>query len=218
MIENKKTYNIKRKNNTHTRKENKVEFKKASRDTNFDDFINGAEEKEIVKPSQPSQEKDKEQIILKRPKELCDEIDKRVIRRSRDLGLKNFTKQFILEDNQFLTDEAMLKIYQETTFYNLNIAEYIKQKLGFIVMANKKEREKSRLKTKLVIYSKEEKELLKQKAEALNLPINRYNIIKLEIGIITTNLFNQEEMQIIIKESSKANLSPKEYISNKILK
>ena len=112
----------------------------------------------------------------------------------------------------------MLKIYQETTFYNLNIAEYIKQKLGFIVMANKKEREKSRLKTKLVIYSKEEKELLKQKAEALNLPINRYNIIKLEIGIITTNLFNQEEMQIIIKESSKANLSPKEYISNKILK
>lgn len=195
-----------------------MDFKKASRDTNFDDFINGAEEKEIVKPSQPSQEKDKEQIILKLPKELCDEIDKRVIRRSRDLGLKNFTKQFILEDNQFLTDEAMLKIYQETTFYNLNIAEYIKQKLGFIVMANKKEREKSRLKTKLVIYSKEEKELLKQKAEALNLPINRYNIIKLEIGIITTNLFNQEEMQIIIKESSKANLSPKEYISNKILK
>ena len=195
-----------------------MEFKKASRDTNFDDFINGAEEKEIVKPSQPSQEKDKEQIILKLPKELCDEIDKRVIRRSRDLGLKNFTKQFILEDNQFLTDEAMLKIYQETTFYNLNIAEYIKQKLVFIVMANKKEREKSRLKTKLVIYSKEEKELLKQKAEALNLPINRYNIIKLEIGIITTNLFNQEEMQIIIKESSKANLSPKEYISNKILK
>lgn len=195
-----------------------MDFKKASRDTNFDDFINGAEEKEIVKPSQPSQEKDKEQIILKLPKELCDEIDKRVIKRSRDLGLKNFTKQFILEDNQFLTDEAMLKIYQETTFYNLNIAEYIKQKLGFIVMANKKEREKSRLKTKLVIYSKEEKELLKQKAEALNLPINRYNIIKLEIGIITTNLFNQEEMQIIIKESSKANLSPKEYISNKILK
>lgn len=195
-----------------------MEFKKASRDTNFDDFINGAEEKEIVKPSQSSQEKDKEQIILKLPKELCDEIDKRVIKRSRDLGLKNFTKQFILEDNQFLTDEAMLKIYQETTFYNLNIAEYIKQKLGFIVMANKKEREKSRLKTKLVIYSKEEKELLKQKAEALNLPINRYNIIKLEIGIITTNLFNQEEMQIIIKESSKANLSPKEYISNKILK
>ena len=195
-----------------------MDFKKATRDTNFDDFINGAEEKEIVKPSQPSQEKDKEQIILKLPKELCDEIDKRVIRRSRDLGLKNFTKQFILEDNQFLTDEAMLKIYQETTFYNLNIAEYIKQKLGFIVMANKKEREKSRLKTKLVIYSKEEKELLKEKAEALNLPINRYNIIKLEIGIITTNLFNQEEMQIIIKESSKANLSPKEYISNKILK
>lgn len=195
-----------------------MDFKKATRDTNFDDFINGAEEKEIVKPSQPSQEKDKEQIILKLPKELCDEIDKRVIKRSRDLGLKNFTKQFILEDNQFLTDEAMLKIYQETTFYNLNIAEYIKQKLGFIVMANKKEREKSRLKTKLVIYSKEEKELLKQKAEALNLPINRYNIIKLEIGIITTNLFNQEEMQIIIKESSKANLSPKEYISNKILK
>ena len=195
-----------------------MDFKKASRDTNFDDFINGAEEKEIVKPSQPSQEKDKEQIILKLPKELCDEIDKRVIRRSRDLGLKNFTKQFILEDNQFLTDEAMLKIYQETTFYNLNIAEYIKQKLGFIVMASKKEREKSRLKTKLVIYSKEEKELLKQKAEALNLPINRYNIIKLEIGIITTNLFKQEEMQIIIKESSKANLSPKEYISNKILK
>lgn len=195
-----------------------MDFKKATRNTNFDDFINGAEEKEIVKPSQPSQEKDKEQIILKLPKELCDEIDKRVIRRSRDLGLKNFTKQFILEDNQFLTDEAMLKIYQETTFYNLNIAEYIKQKLGFIVMANKKEREKSRLKTKLVIYSKEEKELLKQKAEALNLPINRYNIIKLEIGIITTNLFNQEEMQIIIKESSKANLSPKEYISNKILK
>ena len=117
-----------------------MDFKKASRDTNFDDFINGAEEKEIVKPSQPSQEKDKEQIILKLPKELCDEIDKRVIRRSRDLGLKNFTKQFILEDNQFLTDEAMLKIYQETTFYNLNIAEYIKQKLGFIVMANKKEK------------------------------------------------------------------------------
>ena len=195
-----------------------MDFKKATRDTNIDDFINGAEEKEIVKPSQPSQEKDKEQIILKLPKELCDEIDKRVIRRSRDLGLKNFTKQFILEDNQFLTDEAMLKIYQETTFYNLNIAEYIKQKLGFIVMASKKEREKSRLKTKLVIYSKDEKELLKQKAEALNLPINRYNIIKLEIGIITTNLFNQEEMQIIIKESSKANLSPKEYISNKILK
>ena len=196
-----------------------MEFKKASRDTNFDDFINGAEEKEIVKPSQPSQEKDKEQIILKLPKELCDEIDKRVIRRSRDLGLKNFTKQFILEDNQFLTDEAMLKIYQETSFYKLNIAEYIKQKLGFIVIANKEEGEKSRLlKQKLVIYSKEEKELLKQKAEALNLPIHRYNLIKLKIGIVTTNLFNEEEMQKIIKESSKANLSPKEYISNKILK
>ena len=195
-----------------------MDFKKASRDTNFDDFINGAEEKEIVKPSQPSQEKDKEQIILKLPKDLCQEIEKRITKRVKGLSLKDFTKQFLLEDNPFLTDEAMLKIYQETSFYKLNIAEYIKQKLGFIVMASKKEREKSRLKTKLVIYSKEEKELLKQKAEALNLPINRYNIIKLEIGIITTNLFNQEEMQIIIKESSKANLSPKEYISNKILK
>ena len=40
----------------------------------------------------------------------------------------------------------------------------------------------------------------------------------LKIGIVTTNLFNEEEMQKIIKESSKANLSPKEYISNKILK
>ena len=58
----------------------------------------------------------------------------------------------------------------------------------------------------------------KQKAEALNLPIHRYNLIKLKIGIVTTNLFNEEEMQKIIKESSKANLSPKEYISNKILK
>ncbi|WP_279061689.1 hypothetical protein [Campylobacter lanienae] len=194
-----------------------MDFKKATRDTNFDDFINGAEEKEIAKPSE---EKDKEQIkiILKLPKDLCEEIDKRVIRRARDLGLKAFTKRFLLEDNPFLTDEAMLKIYQETTFYNLNIAEYIKQKLGFIEIANKEEVRNSRLKTKLVIYSKEEKELLKQKAEALNLPINRYNIIKLKIGIVTTNLFNEEEMQIIIKESSKANLSPKEYISNKILK
>ena len=193
-----------------------MEFKKASRDTNFDDFINGAEEKEIAKPSK---EKDKEQIkiTLKLPKDLCEEIDKRVIRRARDLGLKAFTKRFLLEDNPFLTDEAMLKIYQETTFYQLNIAEYIKQKLGFIEIANKEEGN-SRLKQKLIIYSKEEKELLKQKAEALNLPINRYNLIKLKVGIVTTNLFNQEEMQIIIKESSKANLSPKEYISNKILK
>ena len=197
-----------------------MEFKKASRDTNFDDFINGAEE---TANSSTTNTKNKEksedkQIILKLPKDLCQEIEKRITKRVKGLSLKDFTKQFLLEDNPFLTDEAILKIYQETTFYNLNIAEYIKQKLGFIVMASKKEREKSRLKTKLVIYSKEEKELLKQKAEALNLPINRYNIIKLEIGIITTNLFNQEEMQIIIKESSKANLSPKEYISNKILK
>ena len=197
-----------------------MEFKKASRDTNFDDFINGAEE---TANSSTTNTKNKEksedkQIILKLPKDLCQEIEKRITKRVKGLSLKDFTKQFLLEDNPFLTDEAILKIYQETSFYNLNIAEYIKQKLGFIVMASKKEREKSRLKTKLVIYSKEEKELLKQKAEALNLPINRYNIIKLEIGIITTNLFNQEEMQIIIKESSKANLSPKEYISNKILK
>ena len=196
-----------------------MDFKKASRDTNFDDFINGAEEKEIVKPSQPSQEKDKEQIILKLPKDLCQEIEKRITKRVKGLSLKDFTKQFLLEDNPFLTDEAMLKIYQETSFYKLNIAEYIKQKLGFIVIANKEEGEKSRLlKQKLVIYSKEEKELLKQKAEALNLPIHRYNLIKLKIGIVTTNLFNEEEMQKIIKESSKANLSPKEYISNKILK
>ena len=197
-----------------------MDFKKASRDTNFDDFINGAEE---TANSSTTNTKNKEksedkQIILKLPKDLCQEIEKRITKRVKGLSLKDFTKQFLLEDNPFLTDEAILKIYQETSFYNLNIAEYIKQKLGFIVMASKKEREKSRLKTKLVIYSKEEKELLKQKAEALNLPINRYNIIKLEIGIITTNLFNQEEMQIIIKESSKANLSPKEYISNKILK
>ena len=196
-----------------------MEFKKASRDTNFDDFINGAEE---TANSSTTNTKNKEksedkQIILKLPKDLCQEIEKRITKRVKGLSLKDFTKQFLLEDNPFLTDEAILKIYQETSFYKLNIAEYIKQKLGFIVMASKKEREKSRLKTKLVIYSKEEKELLKQKAEALNLPINRYNIIKLEIGIITTKLFNQEEMQIIIKESSKANLSPKEYISKKIL-
>ena len=197
-----------------------MEFKKASRDTNFDDFINGAEEtaNSSTTSTKNKEKSEDKQIILKLPKDLCQEIEKRITKRVKGLSLKDFTKQFLLEDNPFLTDEAMLKIYQETTFYNLNIAEYIKQKLGFIVMASKKEREKSRLKTKLVIYSKEEKELLKQKAEALNLPINRYNIIKLEIGIITTNLFNQEEMQIIIKESSKANLSPKEYISNKILK
>ena len=197
-----------------------MEFKKASRDTNFDDFINGAEEtaNSSTTSTKNKEKSEDKQIILKLPKDLCQEIEKRITKRIKGLSLKDFTKQFLLEDNPFLTDEAMLKIYQETTFYNLNIAEYIKQKLGFIVMASKKEREKSRLKTKLVIYSKEEKELLKQKAEALNLPINRYNIIKLEIGIITTNLFNQEEMQIIIKESSKANLSPKEYISNKILK
>lgn len=192
-----------------------MEFKKASRDTNFDDFINGAEKQEVAKPSK---EKDNKHIILKLPKDLCEEIEKRIIKRTKELSLKNFTKQFLLEDNQFLTDEAILKIYQETTFYNLNIAEYIKQKLGFITIANKKEKGNSKLAQKLVIYSKEEKELLKQKAEALNLPMNRYNLIKLQIGIITTNLFNQEEMQIIIKESSKANLSPKEYISNKILK
>ena len=197
-----------------------MEFKKASRDTNFDDFINGAEEtaNSSTTSTKNKEKSEDKQIILKLPKDLCQEIEKRITKRVKGLSLKDFTKQFLLEDNPFLTDEAMLKIYQETSFYKFNIAEYIKQKLGFIVMASKKEREKSRLKTKLVIYSKEEKELLKQKAEALNLPINRYNIIKLEIGIITTNLFNQEEMQIIIKESSKANLSPKEYISNKILK
>ena len=194
-----------------------MEFKKATRNTNFDDFINGAKETEIAKTNK-EQEKEQEKIILKLPKDLCEEIDKRIIKWAKGLSLKNFTKQFIVEDNQFLTDEAMLKIYQETIFYNLNIAEYIKQKLGFIAIANKEERGNSKLIQKLVIYSKEEKELLKQKAEALNISMNRYNIIKLQIGIVTTNLFNQEEMQIIIKESSKANLSPKEYISNKILK
>ena len=197
-----------------------MEFKKASRDTNFDDFINGAEEtaNSSTTSTKNKEKSEDKQIILKLPKDLCQEIEKRITKRVKGLSLKDFTKQFLLEDNPFLTDEAMLKIYQETSFYKLNIAEYIKQKLGFIVMANKKEREKSRLKTKLVIYSKEEKELLKQKAEALNLPIHRYNLIKLKIGIVTTNLFNEEEMQKIIKESSKANLSPKEYISNKILK
>ena len=197
-----------------------MEFKKASRDTDFDDFINGAEEtaNSSTTSTKNKEKSEDKQIILKLPKDLCQEIEKRITKRVKGLSLKDFTKQFLLEDNPFLTDEAILKIYQETTFYNLNIAEYIKQKLGFIAIANKEERGNSRLRQKLVIYSKEEKELLKQKAEALNLPINRYNIIKLEIGIITTNLFNQEEMQIIIKESSKANLSPKEYISNKILK
>ena len=153
-----------------------MEFKKASRDTNFDDFINGAEKQEIAKPSK---EKDEKHIILKLPKDLCDEIDKRTIKWARGLSLKSFTKQFLLEDNQFLSDEAILKIYQETTFYNLDIAEYIKQKLGFITIANKKERGNSRLRQKLVIYNKEEKELLMQKAEALNISMNRYNIIKL---------------------------------------
>ena len=120
MIKNKKTYNIKRKN---------MEFKKATRNTNFDDFINGAKETEIAKTNK-EQEKEQEKIILKLPKDLCEEIDKRIIKWAKGLSLKNFTKQFIVEDNQFLTDEAMLKIYQETIFYNLNIAEYIKQKHG----------------------------------------------------------------------------------------
>ena len=196
-----------------------MEFKKASRDTNFDDFINGAEEtaNSSTTSTKNKEKSEDKQIVLKLPKDLCQEIEKRITKRVKGLSLKDFTKQFLLEDNPFLTDEAMLKIYQETTFYQLNIAEYIKQKLGFIEIANKEEGN-SRLKQKLIIYSKEEKELLKQKAEALNLPINRYNLIKLKVGIVTTNLFNQEEMQIIIKESSKANLSPKEYISNKILK
>ena len=198
-----------------------MEFKKASRDTNFDDFINGAEEtaNSSTTSTKNKEKSEDKQIILKLPKDLCQEIEKRITKRVKGLSLKDFTKQFLLEDNPFLTDEAMLKIYQETSFYKLNIAEYIKQKLGFIVIANKEEGEKSRLlKQKLVIYSKEEKELLKQKAEALNLPIHRYNLIKLKIGIVTTNLFNEEEMQKIIKESSKANLSPQEYISNQILK
>lgn len=198
-----------------------MEFKKASRDTNFDDFVNGAEEtanSNTTSTKSKEKSEDKQAIVLKLPKDLCQEIEKRITKRVKGLSLKDFTKQFLLEDNPFLTDEAILKIYQETTFYNLNIAEFIKQKLGFIVIANKEEGEKSRLlKQKLVIYSKEEKELLKQKAEALNLPIHRYNLIKLKIGIVTTNLFNEEEMQKIIKESSKANLSPKEYISNKML-
>ena len=196
-----------------------MEFKKASRDTNFDDFINGAEEtaNSSTTSTKNKEKSEDKQIVLKLPKDLCQEIEKRITKRVKGLSLKDFTKQFLLEDNPFLTDEAMLKIYQETTFYQLNIAEYIKQKLGFIEIANK-EGGNSRLKQKLIIYSKEEKELLKQKAEALNLPIHRYNLIKLKIGIVTTNLFNQEEMQKIIKESSKVNLSPKEYISNKILK
>ena len=118
-----------------------MEFKKATRNTNFDDFINGAKETEIAKTNK-EQEKEQEKIILKLPKDLCEEIDKRIIKWAKGLSLKNFTKQFIVEDNQFLTDEAMLKIYQETIFYNLNIAEYIKQKLGFIAIANKEERGK----------------------------------------------------------------------------
>lgn len=134
-----------------------MEFKKASRDTNFDDFINGAEEtaNSSTTSTKNKEKSEDKQIVLKLPKDLCQEIEKRITKRVKGLSLKDFTKQFLLEDNPFLTDEAILKIYQETTFYNLNIAEYIKQKLGFIVIANKEEGEKSRLlKQKLVIYSK----------------------------------------------------------------
>ena len=52
-----------------------MEFKKATRNTNFDDFINGAKETEITKTNK-EQEKEQEKIILKLPKDLCEEIDK----------------------------------------------------------------------------------------------------------------------------------------------
>lgn len=197
-----------------------MEFKKASRNVKFDDFINGADETANPTPKTKEVKETKEviQITIKMPESLKNEIDKRIIRRSNTYSLKNFTKQFLLNDNQFLSDEAMIKIYQETTFYNIDISDYIKQKLGFIKIANfKKENQKEKIRQMLVAYSKEDKAKLDEKVENSHLSMNKYNLIKLTLGICTINLFNQDEMEQIIKESSKANISPREYISNKIL-
>ena len=89
-----------------------MEFKKASRDTNFDDFINGAEEtaNSSTTSTKNKEKSEDKQIVLKLPKDLCQEIEKRITKRVKGLSLKDFTKQFLLEDNQFLTVEAMLKI------------------------------------------------------------------------------------------------------------
>lgn len=192
-----------------------MEFKKASRNVKFDDFVNGADE-----TAKPKNEKTQEKkgITLKLPISLAEEIDKMIIPKDKTLSLKNFTKLLLLNENQFLNDKAMIKIYKEAKFFNLDIAEYIKQKLEFIKIA-KTSNEPKKQKTifKSVLYTKEEKDLLMKKVLDSNLTLNEYIVIKLKMGIITMYLFNQKEMEEIIKNSSKANISPKEYISNKIL-
>lgn len=196
-----------------------MNFKKVNQNISIDDFINGAEEttKPTLKPKEPKN--NGYQVIIKLPKSLSDEIEKRVIKRNPAYSLKNFTKQFLLYDNQFLSDEAMIRIYQETAFLNIKIADFIKQKLGFIKLAPQQEPKniKEKFCQKLVVYNEEEKSILLDRIAKSGLSMNRYNNLKIEMGLTTLNLFNQEEMEQIIKESSKANLSPKEYISKKIL-
>lgn len=194
-----------------------MEFKKATRNLEFDDFINAAEE--IKEAKQEAESKNEEvKIIVQLPTSLYDDISKRVKKHNHTLSLKNFVMKFGIEDNKYLNDEAIIKAYEDSALECVAVGDYIKQKLGFIKLSSPYEYKKEWIKSSSITINRKERDELMKKVAKYKLTQKAYLAMKLKIGLETLTLFNHDEIDTIIEESSKANLSPKEYISNKILK
>ena len=186
-----------------------MNFKKASRNKNFDDFVNGV--------SADNNENKQVKMMISLPKEMLAKINEKT---KRICTFAEYIKNTILEDSQYFTDEAIVEIYKKATWSNLAINDFIKFSLGFIDYAKPEVLDKNREvnASRLVTYTSNIREALKQRAKAQNLTLNNFIYIKLKVILETQNIFNEKELSSLIKQSNQANQTLINLISNKILK
>lgn len=186
-----------------------MNFKKASRNKNFDDFVNGV--------SADNNENKQVKMMISLPKEMLAKINEKT---KRICTFGEYIKNTILEDSQYFTDEAIVEIYKKATWSNLAISDFIKFSLGFIDYAKPEVLDKNREvnASRLVTYTRNIREALKQRAKAQHLTLNNFIYIKLKVILETQNIFNEKELSSLIKQSNQANQTLINLISNKILK
>lgn len=186
-----------------------MDFKKASRSKNFDGFVNDV--------SADNNENKQVKMMISLTKEMLAKISQKT---KRICTFGEYIKNTILENNQYFSDEAIVEIYKQSQWNNLAISDFVKFSLGFIDYATPNEININReiQAKRLVTYTSDIREALKQRAKAQNLALNNFIYIKIKVILETQNLFNEKELSALIKESNQTNQTLFNLISNKILK
>ena len=158
---------------------------------------------------------DKHPVRIKLPKTILEQISLKI---KHICTFADYVESTILQNHQFFSDEVIVYAFRQAQFNNVKISDFIRFALGLIDYARPCEKEKEIFANRLVHYTQETKQELKARAKAHNLAVNNFIYIKLKVILETQNIFSEEELNALIKESNKNKQALIDLISNKFFK